>query len=127
MGHEKLARVKANNMRSRTASEGGGEILTARLLTDCSITQRNILTPERISQGHVQTGGGLLFRGPLCIFSPHLPMILICKIGQFTLICFLKCRAVRTVKRYRPLLDTHPPLPSIVRVTVQLKVIYTIE
>jgi hypothetical protein len=29
---------------------GGGEILTARLLTNCSITQRNILTPQRISQ-----------------------------------------------------------------------------
>jgi hypothetical protein len=27
---------------------GGGEMLTARLLTNCSITQRNILTPERI-------------------------------------------------------------------------------
>jgi hypothetical protein len=69
MGHEKVARVKANNMRSRTASGvgRGGEILTARLLTNCSITQRNILTPERISQGHVQTGGGLLFRGPLCM------------------------------------------------------------
>jgi hypothetical protein len=25
-------------------------MLTARLLTNCSITQRNILTPERISQ-----------------------------------------------------------------------------
>jgi hypothetical protein len=42
-------------------------MLTARLLTNCLITQRNILTPERISQGHVQTGGGLLFRGPFCI------------------------------------------------------------
>jgi hypothetical protein len=51
-------------MRSRTASGGGGggeEMLTARLLTNCSITQHNILTPERISQGQVQTGGGLLF------------------------------------------------------------------
>jgi hypothetical protein len=52
------------------ASEGGGgEMLTARLLTDCSITQRNILTPERTSQGHVQTGGGLLFRGPPCMIG----------------------------------------------------------
>jgi hypothetical protein len=67
MGHEKVARVKANNMRSRTASGWGGGMLTARLLTNCSITQLNILTPERISQGHVQTGGGILFRGPFCI------------------------------------------------------------
>jgi hypothetical protein len=52
VGHEKVARVKANNMRSRTASVRGGgeEMLTARLLTNCSITQRSILTPERISQ-----------------------------------------------------------------------------
>jgi hypothetical protein len=45
---------------------GGGEMLTARMMTNCSITQRNILTPERISQGHVQMGGGLLFHGPPC-------------------------------------------------------------
>jgi hypothetical protein len=45
----------------------GGGMQTARLLTNSSMTQRNILTPERISQGHVQTGSGLLFRGPLCI------------------------------------------------------------
>jgi hypothetical protein len=73
VGHEKVARVKANNKRTRTARGGGvgggGEMLTARLLTNCSITQRNILTPERISQGHVQMGGGLLFRGPSCIIS----------------------------------------------------------
>jgi hypothetical protein len=50
VGHEKVARVKANNMRSRTAGGGGGEMLTARLLTNCSITQRNIVTPERRSQ-----------------------------------------------------------------------------
>jgi hypothetical protein len=39
-------------MRSRTASGGGGggEMLTARLLTNCSVTQRNILTPEIISE-----------------------------------------------------------------------------
>jgi hypothetical protein len=68
VGHEKVAQVKANNRRSRPARGGGGvEILTARLLTNCStITQRNILTPERISQGHVQTAGGLLFRGSPC-------------------------------------------------------------
>jgi hypothetical protein len=36
-------------MRSRTAS-GGGRMLTARLLTNCSITQRNILTQQRKSQ-----------------------------------------------------------------------------
>jgi hypothetical protein len=50
MGPEKVARVKANNMRLRTASGGGGGMLTARLWTNCSNTQRNILTPERISQ-----------------------------------------------------------------------------
>jgi hypothetical protein len=50
MDHEKVAGSVANNMRSRTGGGGGGEMLTARLLTNCSITQRNILTPERISQ-----------------------------------------------------------------------------
>jgi hypothetical protein len=73
VGHEKVAPVRSqqhaieDGQRLCGGGGGGGEILTTRLLNNCSITQRNIITPERISQGHVQTGGGLLFRGPPCI------------------------------------------------------------
>ena len=48
---------------------------------DCWLTVQTlcaiyILTSERISQGHVQTEGGLLFRGPLCITKATLPLCL---------------------------------------------------
>jgi len=60
-------------MQSRTISggeKGGGrEMVTARLLTNCSNTLRNIHT-KRQREYHkdtCQTEGGLLFRGSLCI------------------------------------------------------------
>jgi hypothetical protein len=54
-------------------------MLTARLLTNCSITQRNNTNArenitsvrERLSQGHMQTVGGLLFCGPPCSRGSH--------------------------------------------------------
>jgi hypothetical protein len=65
-GHEKKVARVCSQQHAIEDGQRWGRMLTARLLTNCSITQRNILTPERISQGHVQTGGGLLFRGPPC-------------------------------------------------------------
>ena len=44
-------------------------MLTARLLTNCSDTLRNIHTyaRENITRTRAKTEGGLLFRGPPCI------------------------------------------------------------
>jgi hypothetical protein len=52
MGHEKVTRVRSQQHAIEVGQQGGGggEMLTARLWTNYSITQRNILTPERISQ-----------------------------------------------------------------------------
>jgi hypothetical protein len=47
MGHEKVARVSSQQHAIEDGQRRGGGMLTARLLTNCSITQRNILTPER--------------------------------------------------------------------------------
>ena len=45
--------------------EGGGEMLTARLLTNCSLYTIHVLTPERIPQGHVQKGRRATFSWPI--------------------------------------------------------------
>jgi hypothetical protein len=39
------------------------------ILTNCLNTIRNIVTPERISHGHVQNGRRAIFHGPFCIIK----------------------------------------------------------
>ena len=89
MGHEKVARVrsldwwvKANNMRSRTTSGGvgrGGEIVTTRLLNNCSDTLRNIHTNagENVTKTRAKRKAGYFFVAHSVLWLWHTTRLLL--------------------------------------------------